>query len=448
MNKTLRYSFICALMAVCGLMQAQTTVTFDATVDKSDVVEAAEKVSITKDGITIQLTKGILGNGENYRCYKNETMTVSSTVGNIVKINFTCTASGTAKYGPGCFIVENGNYTYEEKAGTWTGDAASVNFKAETNQVRMTKIDVTYLKSGETMKDDPKLAFSENTVTVTIGNEFTAPVLTKATTADVTYSSKNETVATVDAKTGDVKILAPGTTVITAKAEANDTYAAGSASYTLIVNDVVRTEVDEPYTETFETGIGSFTIDNVNISEGLTYVWNHNAEYKYMKASAYFNKTNYATESWLISPVIVLSSAEVIRSLSFDQCVSKFFGNVAEEATLWIKEQGGEWKQFTITYPEVPADKSFSSFETQTVSLAGYEGKKIQVGFKYTSTATAAGTWEIKNVKVSTGTETGINDMTVKTVPADGAIYNMAGQRLDKPQKGINIKNGKKFVVK
>jgi hypothetical protein len=37
----------------------------------------------------------------------------------------------------------------------------------------------------------------------------------------------------------------------------------------------------------------------------------------------------------------------------------------------------------------------------------------------------------------------------VAGVKADGAIYNLAGQRLNAaPQKGLYIQNGKKFVVK
>ena len=40
---------------------------------------------------------------------------------------------------------------------------------------------------------------------------------------------------------------------------------------------------------------------------------------------------------------------------------------------------------------------------------------------------------------------TGINDLNVNT---NDAIYNLAGQRLQKMQKGINIMNGKKVLVK
>lgn len=43
---------------------------------------------------------------------------------------------------------------------------------------------------------------------------------------------------------------------------------------------------------------------------------------------------------------------------------------------------------------------------------------------------------------------TGISDITADKAEKDGAIYNLAGQRMEKMQKGINIVNGKKYVVK
>ena len=36
----------------------------------------------------------------------------------------------------------------------------------------------------------------------------------------------------------------------------------------------------------------------------------------------------------------------------------------------------------------------------------------------------------------------------VQTATNDGAIYNLAGQRLSKPQRGLNIIGGKKVLIK
>ena len=121
-------------------------ITFDADVDKGNAsLDAANQTpySVSKGGVTLDVTKGIIGtyNNENhYRIYKSETLTITSTVGNIVSVEFTCTANDDAKYGPGCFTVADGSYSYSGAVGTWTGNATSVEFVASTNQVRASQI--------------------------------------------------------------------------------------------------------------------------------------------------------------------------------------------------------------------------------------------------------------------------------------------------------------------
>jgi len=147
MKKFLLFTF--ALVAAFTTAFAQT-VTFDATTDKTES-SSAGAASLTKDGVTIAVSNGILGNGTNYRCYKSETLTITSTVGNIESITITCTANGTSKYGPGNFTVTDGSYTYDEsgKTGTWTGDASEVVLTASDNQVRMTSIEVTIAEASD-----------------------------------------------------------------------------------------------------------------------------------------------------------------------------------------------------------------------------------------------------------------------------------------------------------
>ena len=65
---------------------------------------------------------------------------------------------------------------------------------------------------------------------------FSAPTLTGAQT-DVTYSSDNTDVATVDASTGAVTIFGTGTAVITANAKESNTFKPATASYTIHVID-------------------------------------------------------------------------------------------------------------------------------------------------------------------------------------------------------------------
>ena len=254
MVKHLHYLFTLLLVMLCTAATAQKTVTFTAGTEKgtyTGVDSSSGEETITKDGITIKCSTGAFA-AKQYRFYKSSTATISSSVGNITKVVFTCTANGTAKYGPGNFTdATAGSYTFEEagKTGTWTGLAAEFTLTASKNQVRATKIEVTYTPSGKTSAD---LSFPEATYTVKLGDSFTAPTLTNPHNLTVSYTVDNTDVADVDATTGEVTINAAGTAKITASTEGNDTYAAGSASYTLTVTGDVTTTGDgteaKPYT--------------------------------------------------------------------------------------------------------------------------------------------------------------------------------------------------------
>ena len=137
-----------------SVMSFATVITFDADVDKGNAgtdSNNAAAYTITKDGVTVTVSSGILGTYNNemhYRIYKNQTLTVTSTVGNVTSVEFTCTANDDAKYGPGCFTWSTGNYTYSGAKGTWSGSASEVVFTASSNQVRATQVVVTINGEG------------------------------------------------------------------------------------------------------------------------------------------------------------------------------------------------------------------------------------------------------------------------------------------------------------
>ena len=143
MMKTLRFSILSMLLMLCGTAMA-TDITFTAGTEVGTQTNAGDGADqMSKDGITISVTKGALAAAQ-YRFAKGETMTITSTVGNITKVEFTCTASGEEKYGPGNFTdVSSGTYSFEGNVGTWTGDAPEFSMIASKNQVRATTIVVT-----------------------------------------------------------------------------------------------------------------------------------------------------------------------------------------------------------------------------------------------------------------------------------------------------------------
>lgn len=143
-----------------------------------------------------------------------------------------------------------------------------------------------------------------------------------------------------------------------------------------------------------------FTFDNVVMNDPLTFVWKFDSTNGYMKASAYKDGANYDSESWLVSPVVDLTGY-ADPFFSFDEATNFFtdIATAAQEATVWAREEGGQWKQLTgYTFP---SSLSWTFVNSGDIDLAEYAGKKMQIGFKFISTATKSGTWEVKNVKVT-----------------------------------------------
>jgi len=77
----------------------------------------------------------------------------------------------------------------------------------------------------------------------------------------------------------------------------------------------------------------------------------------------------------------------------------------------------------------------------------GYTGtaEDAEITIKNFAVALADATQVTIDEEVTTGIEFVVND---KTMNADGTIYNLSGQRVQKTGKGLYIQNGKKVVVK
>lgn len=131
-----------------------------------------------------------------------------------------------------------------DKTITWVAANPVAKFvaTATTAQIRVNKMVIT-TESAASSKKPANLSFGETTnFTIMLGDAFTAPTLTKATTAAVTYSSSVPAVAEVDAASGAVTVKGTGTTKIKATATENDEFYGGEAEYTL--NVIKTTKVD------------------------------------------------------------------------------------------------------------------------------------------------------------------------------------------------------------
>lgn len=221
------------LMMWCSVGFAQTTVTFDATKDKS------ASTTLTKDGVTLKIGSGKLNKGTDFRCYSKAGFTISSDA-DITKIEFTCASDN----GPDNITkTSTGEYAYSGDIGTWTGLTHSVKFSNTKGQVRMKKIVVTLASS----KTPTNLTFPKPTINIEEGNEATftgqkATLKTGETELDkaITYAySGSEIFATFNTATGEatLKTGVYGTATVTATYEGDDTYEEAKASYTVKIVD-------------------------------------------------------------------------------------------------------------------------------------------------------------------------------------------------------------------
>ncbi len=376
--------------------------------------------SYTIDGITITYSGGdhdgkYYSSGNSWRSYNGGSIVVSGTeISNVVSTpakTFTKQSDGTWKY-KGTATVKFTNFTVTVGAGSTTT--------------------FTYTSTLECANCTPaEAAFANSTVEkLTTDGAFTNAFSSDNTSA-AEYTSSNTEVATIDAN-GEVTIVGAGTTTITA-IQANDgTHCYVKKQYTLVVTQpaigdlrVTSTSSDgfciewnnignttytinitsnnESAAETtflenaFTDEQGDWTIDDKVTASAITTIWSQSSAYG-MKASGYYNKNNYKTESWLVSPELDLSLATE-ATLTFDHTSYQAQEN-KDYLKLLISEDKISWDEQTIaTWPTARW-----TYVSNTLDLSSYVGKKIYLAFQYKSTATSGltnDTWEIKNLKVS-----------------------------------------------
>ena len=164
------------------------------------------------------------------------------------------------------------------------------------------------------------------------------------------------------------------------------------------VKSILEASVSTALNTDFASGIGDWTIvDATTLPEGLTYIWKYDEPNKYMKASAYASGKSYASDSWLISPEFTLSS-EGAMTVSHTQryaasgctdlhiMVSSTYAGGAINASEWTEVTPDQW----------PDGTSWLFINSAATIPAG----TTRIAFRYTSTESTAGTWEIKSVSI------------------------------------------------
>ncbi|MBR0433555.1 MAG: Ig-like domain-containing protein [Bacteroidaceae bacterium] len=280
--------------------------------------------------------------------------------------------------------------------GTWTGSANTVSFTAEnaTATVILNVITVTYGVPGEVPVVVPVPTFNPEAGEVVAGT--TVEIICPDEAEGIEYSFDQLTWNEVT----EPFTISEATTIYARAYDIDGNLSSVvSASYTIKEETPAYETVTFPYSVDFTKTQDKFVIEDKELS-GLTYVWKRDSKYG-MKASAY-NKMNYVSESWLVSPLIDLTTNTGAADLSFEHATNLFnsIENAIAEATVWVRTESGQWTKLEVNYPEA---LGWDFVQGGTVDLSSYNGNKIQIGFKYVSSLESCGTWEIKNFTIQAG---------------------------------------------
>lgn len=228
-------------------------IVFDVSEDK---VSGTGKLTLTKSIVKINTSSGALGKYTDYRFYSGSKTTFSLTDPTrvITSIKFV----GGSAYGN--FTTDKPNY--DKTTGTWTGYEESVKFTAESKVDDVTQIIVTTAEK----KAAPALSFAEATVTKElVAGTIDLQTITKPEDLDasaITYASSDDATAKVEGNT-TIRLYKTGEVTITATSAATDKYAAGTASYKLVIEDPRTTDAD------FKFAAESYNADLAEATDGI-----------------------------------------------------------------------------------------------------------------------------------------------------------------------------------
>ena len=194
---------------------------------------------------------------------------------------FSTTECNTATSGIGAVNITGGN---SHVFSNLSGETIKVNGKyfcvtlGNSNNGQVLKLVITCETSDPSdTRSDAGISFAETGIAKTWGESFTGLALSNPNSVDVTYSSTDESVATVSS-TGVVTMVKAGSTTIKATFAGDATYKAAVASYDLTIN---KANANLSYDETvFDVDLNdnSFVAPTLNNPNGLSVTYSSNNE--------------------------------------------------------------------------------------------------------------------------------------------------------------------------
>ncbi len=287
-----------------------------------------------------------------------------------------------------------------------TGASGTIKITFENALTANCRLDNIELYQGEAKKA-AGLSWGTSSRTVTLGaDDNTFPTLKNENGLAVTYSSSETSVATIDAE-GVITLVAAGTTIITAESAETAEFEAGHAQYTLTVKEK---QGDDPQPETTITVAKALEII-AGLEDGAK------------------TKEEYEVEGYVVNVIEWSPKPDGYGNATFD--ISDEAGNTTNVLQIF-RAKNAEGKEFTTDDTPISVGEK--------VTVRGLLQKYID---KNNVTIPEMA----QNGKViSRSTPTAIS--SVKAASEQGVIYNLQGQQVMQPTKGLYIINGKKVILK
>ena len=143
---------------------------------------------------------------------------------------------------------------------------------------------------------------------------------------------------------------------------------------------------------------------------------------------------------------MLIKVSEAVESAFFEAVTVSADDEPAVQVGKKASERGYFYGTYAVT--EVPEENLFLSgnqfwYSTGATTIKGYRG---YFSFRDVLDAYYSDAASVKVGFFLDDVETGIRSIDNEQLATDGAIYNLAGQRVSKAQSGINIVNGKKVI--
>ena len=332
----------------------------------------------------------------------------------IKKIVITFDGSSNGAYKPDNANVVNEG-TYDPETGTWTGTSAQVVFTRPTGSGhwRVQKVEVTVETGTATVLKDAELKFQPSSVTLNLGDDFTSPVFSKATTATVTFTTDNSAVATVN-NSGVIALAGgAGVAIITASAPANSEYGAGTATCKITVNDPnAAGSENNPYTVAQALDIISTLADNGKTTDKV-YV-------KGTISSITEVSTQHGNATYIIKDNGATNELTVFRGKYLENVNFTSADQIHENDVVVVYGQLQKYVKDDVTTPELAQGNYLISIESSVAQKeeAGLAWSKTA----YTATIGATNSFPTLTNPHSLSVTYSSSDTNVATIAANGTI--------------------------